>query len=445
MKRLLTSLSLILASLVAGAQEPVQLSLQDCFRYALQHADTIKNVRLNYRLQQEQNDQIKASALPHINGNIAYTHFINQQQTLIPSEIFGGPPGTYQALPFTPKYASTTGISGSQAIFDGQLLVALKARKTILELVRQSASLTEEGLKYNIQRAYFSMVVARRQFSVLAQSLGTARQMMHEAEATYNAGFIEKIDVSRATVQLNNLEADSIRTASLLESGEQLLKYQMGMPINEPIILTDTSLNEQLLQASELGNERLDYTARTEYNLLQTSRRLNEAYIQRYKLAALPTIGFNGNLGYNYSSNAFADLTRFRKNYLFSSYISFNVNVPIFNGLLRQHQLQEARINLEKTDNNIHFLKQSLDFADAQAKTALRNAMTSLEKTRRTVELSNTVLDLAHKKFQAGVGSSLEVNTAQTDLLLSQNNYFQALLDVISAQADVQRALGLFK
>ena len=55
------------------------------------------------------------------------------------------------------------------------------------------------------------------------------------------------------------------------------------------------------------------------------------------------------------------------------------------------------------------------------------------------------VLDLAQKKYKAGVGSNLEVTQAQTDQLTAQNNYFNALLDVINAEADLKKALGLLK
>ena len=61
------------------------------------------------------------------------------------------------------------------------------------------------------------------------------------------------------------------------------------------------------------------------------------------------------------------------------------------------------------------------------------------------MDLANDVLDLAQKKYKAGVGSNLEVTQAQTDLLRSQNNYFSALLDIINAEADLKKALGLLK
>jgi len=323
--------------------------------------------------------------------------------------------------------------------------VALKARKVVLDLVRQSGNLTAENLKYGIQRAYYSIVIARRQYNILLSSLSTARSIAHDIAVLHSSGFNELIDVQRVDVQVNNISTDSIRTISLIESSEQLLKYQIGMDINQPIVLTDTSVETNLLKAGALLESQLNYNDRTEFGLVQTQLKLYEYNLKRYQYAALPTLAVSGQVGYNYGSNEFADITRFRKNYLFSTYVSFQLNVPIFNGFLRKNQVKEARLNIEKMNNNIHFLKLSLDFQTAQAQTTLKNSLLALDQQKRNLNLSNSILDLSNKKYKAGVGSSLEVNQAQTDLLLSQNNYFQALLEVINAQSDLQRALGQFK
>lgn len=424
----------------------MRLSLQDCIDYALSHSDTVKNARLAILKQQAQNNQIKAGALPHINGNGQFNDYVNPQVALVPIGSFTPDPSDdaiLQPVQFNTKYSATGTLSGSQALFDGSLLVALKARKTIMEAANKAAQLTGEGVRYNIQKAYYAVVIGEQQSRTLTASLLTAREMMHDVEVLYKTGFAEKIDVNRSEVQLTNLETDSLRTASLLETGKQALKFAMGMDIDQPIELTDTALTDNVRAATELLTEELDYAKRTEISLANTVVKLGEYNIKRYQLSALPSLNATGNMGYNYGSNTFSDVTKFH-NYYFSSLVGLQLNIPIFNGLLRQNQLREARLDLEMSRNRLHLLKQSIDFQAAQSQTTLRNALLAANKQQRNLELANTVVDLARKKFKAGVGSNLEVNQAQTDLLLSQNNYFSALLDVVNAQADVQRALGGF-
>jgi outer membrane protein TolC len=436
-----------LAASETASGEVLRLSLQDCIDYAVQHSDTLKNARLSILKQEAVNNQIRAAALPHINGAGQFNDFVHPQETLLPKSFITQNPedaGQFAPVQFSPSYLASATISGSQTLFDGSVLVALKARKTAMEAVHDAAELSEENLRYNIQKAYFAVVIGEQQFRTLSASLATARDMMHDVQVLYNTGFAEKIDVSRSQVQLTNLETDSIRTASLLETGKQALKYTIGMDISQPIELTDTSFSENIAAAAELLTDQLELSRRTEVRLGNTMVALMEHNVKRYQLSALPTLSLFSNMGYNYGSSTFSDLTRFRQNYLFSAVVGLQLNVPIFNGLARTNQVREAKIDLEMAKNRLDLLKQSLEFQTAQSQTTLRNALLAAEKQRRNLELANDVVDLARKKFKAGVGSNLEVNQAQTDLLMAQNNFYSAMLDVVNAQADVQKALGGF-
>src|SRR6185437_9269396 len=127
------------------------------------------------------------------------------------------------------------------------------------------------------------------------------------------------------------------------------------------------------------------------------------------------------------------------------SLVGIQLNVPIFNGLQRTNQVREAKLNIEKVNNSIENEKLTIDFQSAQARTTLHNSILQAQSQNRNLALANDVLDLAQKKYKAGVGSNLEVTQAQTDQLTAQNNYFSALLDVINAEADLKKALGLLK
>jgi outer membrane protein len=454
MRRIVYSLMFMFASLgntSAQAQEVLPLSLKDCIQYALGHLDTIRNSRLAVELQRARNAQITSAALPQINGKADFSRYLNSPVTFFPAE-FGAfidtttpvVPGTFIPVSLVPKYSSSATVSGSQILFDGSVLVALQARNTIIKLIQQSAKLTEENIKYEIQRSYYALAIAEKQFNVLKNSLAITRKAVQEVQTTYETGLAEKIDADRANVQLSNLMTDSLRTGSLITLSEQMLKYQIGMDLYQPIMLTDTSLDESFTGLVQLADETLNYDSRTEYQLLNTQLKLNEFDLKRYKYAALPTLSAFANGGYNYSSNDFADMFRYRKNYVFSSMVGLTLNVPIFNGFLRQNQIKEARLNIERTENNRSFLKRSIDFQAAQARTTLKNAVLTIQSQQRNLQLANSVLDLATRKYREGVGSSLELTQAQREQLQAQSNYFSTLLDVINAQADLQRALGKF-
>jgi outer membrane protein len=446
MRLYLTIVTLLLAASAATAQEPVKLSLKDCMDYAVKHNYAIRNSQIDIKIQKAQNDQTLSASYPHINGKADFNDFYVPQRSFIDGSDFNPsvPKGTIVPLSFTVPYAASAGITTSQLLFDGAVFVAWKARKTVMELAAQNGVVTEENVRYNIYKAYHSLIIAYRQYEIIKKSLSYARSLEHDLEVTRKNGFAEKIDVERTSVQVNNLATDSIRIGNMLTVSEQVLKYHMGMNINEQIVLTDTSVEENKQNALALINEQSQYDRVPEYNLVQTTLRLNQYNLQRYRLAAIPTLSGFWAYGANTGSNKFRDLFTLDK-YLPSSTIGVQMSVPIFNGYIRGYQVQEAKLNIEKSKNNIENMKLNIDFQTEMSRTNMKNAILQVQSQRRNMELSSDVLDLAQRKYKAGVGSNLEVTQAQTDQLRAQTNYFSAILDLINAEADLKKALGLLK
>jgi outer membrane protein len=446
MRRIIVSLSFVAAcASTARAQEPMALSLQAAMDYAVKNNVNAKNARIDVGIQDAQNRQVTAIALPQVNAKGEFTEFFNIQKAFLPGEFLGGAPGTFVPVAFTPKYSTTASATASQLLFDGSALVALQARRSVLELMNQRAQLTEEMIRYNVQNAYYSLVIGRRQLSIIKNSLVSLREMEYYFTKQKEGGFVEKIEVDRITVQVNNLSTDSLNIDGMLRVSEQSLKYAMGMDVNTPVILTDTSVEQTLEKGLATINANVDYNNRTDYNLLLTNQKLNEYNLKRYKFAALPSLAIVGSLGYNYGSSFFSQMIEFRKYYQFYSFGGLQLNVPIFSGLKRRNQVIEAKLNIDKTKNEIEFQKQSIDYELETSRTTLKNAILQMRKQEDNLTLAKGVVDLARKKYNAGVGSSLEVNQAQTELLQSQNRYFTTLLTTVMAQTSLQKALGNFK
>jgi outer membrane protein TolC len=173
-----------------------------------------------------------------------------------------------------------------------------------------------------------------------------------------------------------------------------------------------------------------------------TALSLNQYNLKRYKSAALPSLIAVAAFGYNFGEDKFDNMFKFGS-YAKNALVGLQLNVPIFSGLKRVNQVRETKYNIEKSQNNIENMKQVLDFQTTQSKTSLKNALLQLQSQKRNVELAEDVLSLAQKKYKAGVGSNTEVTQAQTEQLRAQNTYFSTLLDIINAEADLKKALGL--
>jgi len=445
MRQLLYTVSLITLLLpqtlkAQEAGEPLKLSLDEAMDLAVKNNVIAKNARLDIDKQKALNAEVSGLALPNIKAKGEFNDYINPIQSFVPAEFIGGPPGTFVAVPFTPKFSSTASVTGSQILFDGSVMVALQARNALMKLYQQSSQLTDEEIKYNIQKAYQAIVVAHRQSKILDESIAFARSIANDFNAMYEAGFVEKIEADRIMVQVNNLASDSLKVHNMLDISMQMLKYQMGIDNEMNIQLTDTSIEEQIEDAEMLMLRDLNFANRTDYNLLQTQLKLNEYDLKRHKLSGLPSLAVFGSAAYTYASNTFADV--FDKQYIFYSLVGVQLNIPIFDGLQRHNRVKQAKISVMQTRNNIENLELGIAFQKNQSTTQLNNALLTMRNEQRNLDLAKNVLHLAREKYKAGVGSNIEVSQAQTEMLRAQNNYFQALLDAANAKADLKKALG---
>lgn len=445
MKRIipLLLLSISLVPTQTFAQEPVALSLQDCIDYALKNSVSAKNARIDVELQKAQNAEVTGRTLPQISGEGKYTQFFDVQQQFLPSQFAGLPPGDYVPLAFSPKLSSVGSLNASQLLFNGSVFVALQARNTLMKLARQKAEMTNEDIRYNVHKAYAGLVIAHKQYGVMKNSLDLMRKSTRDMTITYENGLVEKIEVNRMEVQLSNLQSDSLGLANIIEVTEKMLKYTIGMDMNTPIRLTDESVIDNANEAANLLLQESNVENNIGYQLAYTGVKLQEYDLKRYRFEGLPTLAAFGSAGYNRSSDKLSDLIN--KPYPGFSLAGLQLNVPIFDGLQRRNRVKSAKLKLEKAENDLDNAKRGIEFQTKSAQSTLANALKTTEGRKRTMDLATTVLDLSQKKYKAGVGSNQDVILAQSDFLRAQNAYFEALLTVVNAKADLQKALGLLK
>jgi outer membrane protein TolC len=270
---------------------------------------------------------------------------------------------------------------------------------------------------------------------------------MGGAEGMYAYGFAEKLDLDRLTVTYNNLLIEKEKTQRLVLLSRYLLRYQMGIDVNTNVQLTDKLEDVKFDVAANANAEKFDYNKRVEYGLYETQKKLNELDLKKTKFAFLPTAVLYGNIsGYGYSKGYNSNQDYFINHRLYpSTFIGAKVTMPIFTGFQRNSRTQQAKLNLQKAQNNIESLKKSIDLELASSMTMLQNAAVSLDNQKKNITLAEEVYRITKYKYEQGVGTNLEMVTAETSLKEAQTNYYNALYDAIVAKIDYDKANGNLK
>ena len=443
MKLLLVSLTMM-AFLGANAQQNPTAQVhvftaQEAVDYALQNATQVKNALIDIQLQQQQNKQITAAALPHINGNVGLTDYLSIPTTLIPAEFTGGPPGTYFPVKFGTKYSGNYGANLQQILFDGQVFVGLQARSAAIKNAVLAADVTKEQIKANVYKVYYQLVVGKRQIGTLDANIANYEKLLHDTKVIYKNGFAEKLDVDKVQVQLSNLETQKLKAQNQIDAGKEGLKLLMNIPQKDSLVLSDT-LSDQQIKAGILDSD-YNYEDRKEYQQLETAIELGNYNVKRYQLSKIPTLSFSANIAQNAQRTSF-NFFKTSEKWFTTSFVAFTLSVPIFDGGERNANIASARLNLMKLNNNVDQLKESIDNDVAQARINMKSAILTMDTQKKNIDLAQQVYNSTKLKYEQGLGSNQEISTAQADLVTAQNNYYSSLYDAIIAKIDYLRATG---
>lgn len=442
---------LILAFLGLGvgqvhAQEVVQLTLKDALEYAMENNVNTRNARLETLVSKATIKETTATGLPQITGAFNLDYNPSIPVVFLPNEPpFGNPdiPGDVIPARFGISYSSGLAVNVKQMIFNGSFFVGLRAARTLEQLTDFDLKKAENDVVENVKKAYFGVLVSQERVKLGQANLARLDTLLKETKALNEAGFAEKIEVSRVQVQRNNAYTQFEQSIAAYQISQQILKLQMGMPMDYELALTETLT--ELNPAAEI-QELLttEASGRVEMNQLETNIELAKLDLKNNLVQYMPTIDLNGNIRRSGAGN---ELNRVynKQNWFGSSLIGISMSIPIFDGLAKSARIQKNRIQISQLENQRNFLTESFKNEVFTAKTNLKNDFDLLEVQRENLDLATEVFRVAKVKYQEGVGSNLEVVDADAALIQAEINYLGAIYDGLISLVELEKALGLLK
>jgi outer membrane protein TolC len=423
----------------ADAQTKNEFSITQCVEYAYKNNLQVKNALLNIKSQEAINKEVTASALPTVTATVGGVNYLELPVSLLPGEIFGGTAGSFIPVRFGTKFNANASLQLQQLLFDGQVFVALQARRATIALQQKSAEVTEEMIKTNIHKIYYQLVVSKTQITLLDANIERLQKLEHDTRELYKNGFVEKLDLDKIAVQIANLQTEKLKATNAIEIGYIGLKTLLGMPVKDTLILTDKISEEQII-TDVASNQDYAYTDRKEFQAVSLGKKLNEYNIKRYQLSYLPTIAMSGAFTKNAQRNQF----NFFKggDWFTTSFVGLNISTPIFDGFARKARITKAKIDLQQTENQLQNLRLTIDAEVTQAKMNFATAISTLSYQKKNMQLAESVYAQTKKKYEIGTGSNIEITAAQTDLVTAQTNYIGAMYSAIIARVDYLKATG---
>ncbi len=444
MNRLIVSILVLLVWGISGrpvrAQEVHELSLDQAIEYALSHNQNVANAGLQVAAAEGFVKENIATGFPQINGSVDLSDNFNLPITYLPAEIVGGPPGEYVPVQFGTRYSGNANLNVTQMVFDGVFFVGLEAARTFKERTEKEYKQAKISLREAVTKAYYNVLVNELTLELIEKNYGRLDTLLSETRAMYENGFAERIDVSRVQVQYNNIKVSLDNARKSLQVARALLKFQLGMPVSDSLVLTDR-LDATMFEPVE--EEDFTYSRRIEYSILQTQEKLALLNIKRTKVEYLPKLDLYLNLGAVAGTGLAGNLFNIGNEWFDFGVAGLKLTVPVFDGLRKHYNIQQRKIELEQVHNNFDYIENQINLEIQQARVAYENGVANMKTQLENMKIAEEVYQITKTKYQQGVGSNIEVINADAEYKEAQTNYFQALYQALIAKVEYEKALGL--
>lgn len=428
----------------AGAQSQTihQFALKDAIDYAKKYNYVLKNSKLDVLASQKKVNEIVAMGLPQVNAS---ANVINNTQIpvqVIPNflkQATGTGPDLIEVA-FGRNFTSGVSVSANQLLFDGTFFLGLKASKEFVNLSQLNVARTEIETEVNVSKAYFMVLLLESNEKMMLANLASLQKTQSDVAQFYKNGFSEKVDLDRISLQLSNLSLQSEKIQDQKRIAMMVLKLQLGLPMADSLVLTDEL--ESLFAKSQVlaVGDKAEYTNRVEYKMLQQQLRLNQLDKRRYLVGYMPSIF----LFASHQQNAFGDdLGNLFETFYPGTAVGLSVTMPIFDGFRKHAQTQQASIGITKTENDIKNFENVINQQVYQAKSTYTRSKQQLDIQKDNLKLAEDIYSKMELKYKNGLGSSLELTSAQADLENARTNMLSTVFEYFVAELELKKALGI--
>ena len=433
----------LLLSIIGFSQEDSQsFSLQEAIDYALENNRNAKNAIRDIESAKQRKWETTATGLPQLSAKIDYNNWLKQQVSLIPAEFFGGNQGEFAEVAFGTTQTMNASATLEQLLFDGSYLVGLQSAKVFLEISKNAKEKTDLEIRKSVINAYGNVLLAQESESILESNKTVLEKNLFETQKIYENGLTEEENVEQLQITLSSITNSLDQTKRLKNLAIKMFNITLGKDINANTILTE-DLNMLTAKHIDLGlitiEENIENTV--DYKIAKNDNRSKELLLKLEKSKALPSLNAFINGSYAGNSEDFTFLKN-DQNWFGSSLMGVSLNIPIFSSFGRHAATQRAKIELEKSIDNLTETEQQLKLLIASAKSDYEFAIQQYETSKQNLDLAERIEKKNQTKFFEGISTSFDLRQAQTQLYTSQQDYLQAMLDVITKKAELETVLN---
>ena len=424
-------LSLTVAFLVAltsvKAQDTVTMNLKDCMRYAVEHSTKMRIQEANNRdAQIDRRDAILQAFTPSVDGS-TYAYY-NFGRSIDPET---------NIYTLTTSFHNGYSISAGITLFNGfQAVNNLKITKTAQLMGKSQTQQLEDQICLSTMEAYCNVLYYTDLLKAVQAQVKTAETSLQLATRREELGQLGHAEVVQIQADLADRQYQLTTCQNHLNDALITLKDVLFWPVEEPLKIEDLKPEGDLLALSaESDVNALVSFAKANHPsvfLAESTMKNAQLNLKTARWQLLPRLSLYGGWSSSYFTypgmDGYVPTPYWEQiSHNRGEYVQLSLNIPIFDRL-------SAHSNIAKRKNAYERAKadydQALKSVEAEVKRAVADrdgAAMAMQQAQTRAEAQNEAFALNGRRFEQGLISSIEYQTAA-------NNYLNAVAEGLNAR-----------
>lgn len=433
MKRIFIFLSFLITSLFGVGQELNSLSL---YEYAKKNSPQLLNSASDIYMSEQKINEVRASGLPKINGELSFQNFINVPTTVVPASAFvpGAPEDELIGLSFGTPFNANYNLKVSQLIFSFNYIYGLKAAENFSELSRLANIQKNQTVFEEIKLSLGKVIFLQKMQKLMVKNLEEIQGLINKTNKLVENGLVEQSSINDVLV----IELDIKSGLEALKSNEVLailsLKSLIGAPIDTNITLIK---NFESSESETLKSLSMNPKANNAVKIGEQNVILNRLNLKATQSEGYPSLYGFFNQQHMAMRNNF-DFFDTSKDWYPATLWGINVTVPIYNSGEGKAKRKQKELALLKSENELREIENQIFQLYQLLQNNYKNAYLNYENQKIKVGLVEKVYQNEEKKLGLGASNSLTLSQRKIQLLNAQQQLIQNEFELYKAEVQIK-------
>jgi len=445
MKYLLTISTTLLATIILMLALPPDsraarsLTIREARALALENNRTYLSAQEGVTIAKADVTKAKAGAFPKISLAGSYDRNFDIPSFFVQAE---DSVGQTETIEFKTGFKNSYGanLSISQSIWSGgRVFTAMSIAKDYRNFSEDVADQVAATVVYQADVHFYVVALQRARVEVLTKSLEAATHNLTVVEKQFSQGQVPEFEVLRARVEKSNLEPQLLQAESNLRLATKRLKSFLGLDLGEVINLVEEEVDvtrDAALPSSlpELAQTALEH--RPEMRQAEYTRDMRRKAIRIARAGYFPSLSAVA----NYNWQAQSDRMTLDENISRSWTTGLRLTIPIFQGGRIRGEVTQAIAQHSQAILDLQQKRDDIRLEVEEAYDRLLQARNALVLQENTIAQAEEGFRIANLRYESGVGTLLEVLSAQAALTQAREILAEATFAYRIARASLKMA-----